>query len=204
MIELNQTKMDSTTFKNTITSVVPGNLIACITHQPDFHRLAESYLQGAKMLVRHLGEDGLYRDVGILPICFMYRHFLELTFKQIVWDGRRLLGEDAKIKELCSGSKAHELVPLWRKIEDITRSVWPNEPLPEEALLMREVVNWFHEADGRSFDFRYPFDQQQQACLEGIRHINLTTLVSAMEVSDFFLSGVAGAMSEYLSHQHSV
>lgn len=204
MIEINQTKMDSTTFKNTITSVVPGNLIACITHQPDFYRLAESYLQGAKMLVRHLGEDGLYRDVGILPICFMYRHFLELTFKQIVWDGRRLLGEDARIQELCSGGKAHELLPLWNKIEDIMKSVFPDESLPNETLLMREVVNWFHEADGRSFDFRYPFDHQQQACLEGIRHINLTTLVSAMEVSDFFLSGVAGAICEYLSHQQSV
>ncbi len=204
MIELNQTKMNSTTFKNTITSVVPGDVIACITHQPNFHRLADSYLQGAKMLVRHFGEDGLYRDVGILPICFMYRHFLELTFKQILWDGRRLLGEDARIQELCSGGKAHELLPLWNKIEDIMKLVLPDESLPDETLLMREVSNWIHEADGRSFDFRYPFDQQQQACLEGIRHINLTTLVSAMEASEFFLSGLAGAIRNHLSNQQSI
>lgn len=192
--------MDSTKFKNSITSVVPGDVIACITHQPNFHRLAWSYMEAAKMLVNHLEEDGFYRDVGIYPIGFMYRHSLELTFKQIVWDGRKLIGEEDRIRELC---KSHQIKSLWTEIEAIMNAVWPELPLPPEALLMREVVDWFHEADEKSFSFRYPFDREQQACLEEIRHINLTTLVSAMEVSNQFLSGVAGAISEYLSHQQS-
>jgi hypothetical protein len=193
--------MDSTAFKQSITSVVPGDVIACVTHQPDFHRLADSYMQAARMLVRHLGEDGLYRDVGILPICFMYRHSLELTFKQIVWDGRRLLGEEGRIREIC---KSHQIKPLWAEIEKIMSAVWPNEPVTEEALLVREVVSWFHEADERSFSFRYPFDQQQQPCLEGLRHVNLTVLVDAMETTGLLLSGVAGGVTEYLSIQQSL
>ncbi len=193
--------MDSTKFKNSITSVVAGDVIACITQQPNFHRLAWSYMEAAKMLVSHLEEDGFYKDVGIHPICFMYRHSLELTFKQIVWDGRRLLGEEGRIRELC---RNHQIKPLWTEVEKIMRAVWPNEPDPEDATLASEVVSWFHEADERSFSFRYPFDQQQQPCLEGVRHINLTVLVEAMEITNQLLSGVAVGVSEYLSIQKSL
>ena len=64
-------------------------------------------------------------------------------------------------------------------------------------------MSWFHEADPGSFAFRYPFDKNLQVSLSEFRHINLSTLVEAMEDSRQFLSGVAGALNEYLSVQRS-
>lgn len=192
--------MSPSHFSNTITSLCNGDTIACITHQRSFHVSAWFYAEAAKMLVRHLNEDGFYIDVGVHPICFLFRHSLELQFKQIVWDGRQLIGEDGRIEQLCS---SHSLKPLWSEIEVIMNLVWPNIPFPDEALLIREVVTWFHEADPGSFAFRYPFDKKLQASLSDVRHINLTTLAEAMEASLQFLDGVAGAVSDYLSMQQS-
>ncbi len=187
-------------FSNTITTPGAGDVIACITHQCSLHVSAWSYAEAATMLARHLNEDGFYIDIGVHPICFLYRHSIELQFKQIVWDGRQLIGEDARIEQLC---RSHALTPLWSEIEAIMNQVWPDLPLPDEALLVREVVSWFHEADPGSFAFRYPFDKNLQVSLSEFRHINLSTLVEAMEDSRQFLSGVAGALNEYLSVQRS-
>ncbi|MEQ1749550.1 MAG: hypothetical protein ABL974_09025, partial [Prosthecobacter sp.] len=175
--------MSPTDFSNTITTPGAGDVIACITHQSSFHVSAWSYAEAAQMLARHLNEDGFYIDIGVHPICFLYRHSLELQFKQIVWDGRQLIGEDARIEQLC---RSHALTPLWSEIEAIMNQVWPDLPFPDEALLVREVVTWFHEVDPGSFAFRYPFDKNLQASLSEFRHINLSTLVAAMEASRQF------------------
>lgn len=190
--------MNSTDFKNHINKIKHGDAIACITPQCSFHVLAWSYGEAAKMLSKHIDEEGFYKDIAIHPICFLYRHSLELSFKQIVWDGRRLLGEKGRVEELC---RSHEIQSLWTEIEAIMNAVWPEVPFPDEALLLREVVAWFHGADPGSFAFRYPFDKKLQSNLTELRHINLSTLVEAMEISTHFLEGVAGAVSEYLSSQ---
>lgn len=188
-------------FKGTITTHRGEDIIACITPQNNFHILAWSYAEAARTLFKHLNEDGLFIDIGVHPICFLYRHSLELRFKQIVWDGRRLLGEDSHIKKMCSGSKAHQLQPLWNEIETIMESLWPDLPLPKEGELLREIVAWFHASDPGSYSFRYPFDGNQKINLTDFRYINLSILVEAMETSIQFLDGVAGATSEYLSTQ---
>ena len=192
--------MTPSVFTNTITTPNAGDVTACITHQSSFSVSAWYYAEAAKMLARHLNEDGFYIDVGVHPICFLYRHSLELQFKQIVSDGRQLVGEDARVKQLCC---SHSLSPLWTEIETIMNKVWPDLPTPEEALLIREVVTWFQQVDPGSFAFRYPFDKDLQASLPDFRYINLTTLVNAMEISLRFLGGVAAAVGEYLSAQRN-
>jgi len=198
MIEIECHFMTPKEFTNTITTPRACDITACITHQSSFHVSAWYYAEAAKMLARHLNEDGFFIDVGVHPICFLYRHSLELQFKQIVLDGRRLVGKDARVKQLCD---SHALTPLWEEIEAIINKVWPELPFPDEALLVREVVAWFQEADPGSFAFRYPFDKNLQASLSDVRHINLSTLVDAMEESQRFLNGVASAIGEYLSAQ---
>ncbi|MDI1312435.1 hypothetical protein [Prosthecobacter sp.] len=192
--------MNATDFKNHITKIRPGDAIASITPQRNFNILAYSYGEAAEMLSKHIGEEGFYKDLAIHPICFLYRHSLELSFKQIVWDGRRLLGEKARVEELC---RSHEIQSLWTEIEAIMNAVWPELPFPEAALILREVVAWFHGADPGSLAFRYPFDKKLQGNLTELSHINLSTLVEAMEISTRFLGGVASAVSEYLSAQRN-
>lgn len=153
------------------------------------------------MLVRHVEEDGFYIDIAVHPICFLFRHSLELHLKQIVWDGRCLLGEEGRIQQLC---KTHNLENLWVETEKIMLAVWSDIPPPEEILLLRQIIGWFQECDASSQSFRYPFNKDLASPLAGKSHINISTLTSAMKDANFFLEGVSGALSDYLSTQRSM
>lgn len=195
------TNMKPEIFAQSIGTIARGDAIACITPMRDFHVLTWSYAEAANMLGNHIEEDGFYIDIAVHPICYLYRHSLELHLKQIVWDGRCLLGEEARIQQICN---THGLKPLWDETEKIMLSVWSDLPIPEEVFLLRQIVEWFQDCDPSSQSFRYPFNKKFQSSLSDKTHINLTTLKDAMKVANVFLNGVSGLLSEYMSEQRSL
>ena len=176
----------------------PEAIIACISPFRSFDVLAWAYSDAAKMLAKHIDEDGFYIDIAVHPLCFLYRHSLELRLKQLVWDGRQLLGEDGRLKEICS---SHKLLPLWREANKIMQVVWAEVEIPDEIQMLNELVEWFESCDPTSVGFRYPFTANLEPTLPGQTRINITRLFEIMEATGSFLTGATTAISHYLSEQ---
>ena len=65
------------------------------TSSGDFHQTG--FRQAAELLLEHFLQDidsaVCDRDRLVLPILFLFRHYLELRFKEIITRGSKLLGE---------------------------------------------------------------------------------------------------------------
>lgn len=120
----------------------------------DFH--GQGYRRAVEVLLDHFPRDIIGtasdRDFLILPILYLFRHYLELRFKEIIVLGRIILGEDYQ------RPWGHELDKLWQDCRPVCEGVLGksfSEPLDEVGRCVQEVA-WL---DPNSQSFRYPRDK---------------------------------------------
>ena len=131
------------------------------------------YTSGFKMaadeLVAHLGEESSAPHLShfvVYPIAFLYRHYLELRLKEMLWS--------------TSGAipKKHGLMTLWEKVRERLKYYAPQDG---QFLLkydsIAELLRPIDELDPQSEGFRYPYDEDGQLTIDGdIKWINLLRL----------------------------
>lgn len=84
----------------------------------------EGYRLAAELLTNHVESQNRNHDFLVYPICYLYRHHLELQIKQIIYVGRRLLDKSG------GHPTHHKLSDLWPLAKGLLREAEPNQSDP--------------------------------------------------------------------------
>lgn len=183
-----------------------GENNSLLHHAPeDWYAIAEGYKRAADVLVRHVLRTPCEWDYLVYPICFSYRHYLELKLKQIIRRGGWVAETSDELHP------KHLLLPLWQRAEIILCKLWPDTdraPLRQ----LEQIIREFDAVDPLSDAFRYPVDREGQEHLEGIEGLSVRHIAEVMSTITPFLDGAAHAIedirdskakAEYEALQHS-
>jgi len=152
---------------------------------------AIAYKEAADRLVSCALGSRAYPDLAVLPVIFLYRHYLELALKNIICRGRRCSLEKAGI------SKEHDLSRLWKDARPVLEELCPEQDRTELAVVENCVVK-FHQHDKSSQESRYPVDRKGRQTLQSLARVDLRNLKRVMAGVAVSLDGCADWI-EYLN-----
>ncbi|WP_319379488.1 hypothetical protein [uncultured Methanocorpusculum sp.] len=119
---------------------------------------ARGYLSAVEELIKSVMEGRLTTDTFGYPIFYLFSHYLELKFKEIMLIGRPLIGDDTGF------SKGHNLFQLWGECKKIFKVVYEWKEYSDLDIEGREIfltMNHFIKElsqDNHGQTFRYPVD----------------------------------------------
>jgi len=179
---------------------------AVVGWHPDPDRAyADGYHEAAE-IVAGRALEGHYPDRLIYPICFLYRHALEVTLKDLIrqveelictraWGEDDLVGHVRTDREIDAELEStHSLEVLLKVFEARLRIVMPEAEIPAEV---RAALIELHNRDSNGETFRYgrarglgkpTFDKQETFDVERIVH-------RLGEAFRFLSWGAGGALS---------
>ncbi|MCX9156269.1 hypothetical protein OPU71_09070 [Niveibacterium sp. 24ML] len=154
--------------------------------------IADGYLRSGNILVAAVMTGDEDPNEMLYPVCFAYRHGLELRFKEII-----LLGNHVKSKTPKTES-GHDLLALWRLARPILTNYVGG--ITNDLLDTIEAqVSELHSVDKSGDEFRYPrtLDRKGAASrvtLPQAKHINLRHLRDVVGSIDTVLIGSISAL----------
>jgi hypothetical protein len=180
---------------------------ACL-RQGDDYAYREGYLRGAQLLVQQVGETSRDQDFLVYPIVFLYRHYIELTLKDIITRARYLVERElseAEKKHLTS----HRLDLLWNDFKPLSGDIakaggWVDLP-PEDIHGIEDYILQISEVDPNSYSLRYAHSKKGEPSLpELLTHINLRHFGELMDRLARYLWGIDMGMSvlEEMKHDY--
>jgi hypothetical protein len=111
------------------------------------YRLAKGYkLAGDTLVYNFLGEHRDYDDLNY-PILFCYRHYIELTLKEIVQ-------KHGPWVDVLLPDENHKLPELWGLFLQVA-TAYGNDPQYEAAAAVASCITELAKFDPSSFAFRY-------------------------------------------------
>jgi hypothetical protein len=152
----------------------------------------EGYKKAADNLVAHVISTGGDQDTLIYPIAFLYRHYLELLFKNIIENGYKLLNSKKGY------AKNHSLDSLWNNTKNIINEIWKEEDNSHEEEIEHFIAE-FIQIDKTSQAFRYPKDQKGNEHLTQVELINIRHLSVCINSISEHLEGISTYIIESLS-----
>ena len=199
--ELFKPKMPDFTFNNAVVGSV-------FTNEWIY---AQGYKEAANALV-NIALEKHRMDVMFYPICFLYRHCIEITIKELIRDIAHLIEikisigdiefNDVKYKiNINSLNNNHNLERLFNNLEQRLR-LFSDESIPKS---IRDAVLQLNNFDPNSQKFRYSRIKKNRDKLiksfPDIEHINLKTIKEELgEAIDFLQGGVGGWLHHYTSY----
>jgi hypothetical protein len=151
--------------------------------------IAEGYIKSASILVASVMRREVSPDEMLYPVCFAYRHGLELRLKEIILLGNKLRSGTPETE--CG----HDLDCLWKKARSILAE---HVEVAEEILnTMGAQVSELCAIDCCGDEFRYPKtltkkNSAARIALSNSKHINLRQVRDVMGSIDSVLSGAIG------------
>ncbi|MBI3861588.1 MAG: hypothetical protein HY290_06805 [Planctomycetia bacterium] len=112
-------------------------------------QFAEHYREAAEALIKSAINREVLIDCAVYPAVFLYRQYLELTLKDIIWRTRHLEDEGRGYP------KTHKLNNLWAEAKGLLRQHYGADT-PKELAYLDQCIAEFHEHDPDSMAFRYP------------------------------------------------
>lgn len=135
---------------------------------------AHGYKQAADLLVDTLtGEPP--QDSLILPIVFLYRHFVELKLKDIILSLDRLCGSEMK------DVGTHDLLPLWAYLKDHLNCLRDEPGNTEIIPALEKLIKELSSLDANSYHFRYAHDKKFSKEMPLPRSLNMKHFKETME-----------------------
>ncbi|HEX3658228.1 MAG TPA: hypothetical protein VHV55_20740 [Pirellulales bacterium] len=131
---------------------------ADVKHGMAFLKVIEfdrSYIEGFKaaadtLVQSILGPDAHRRYQMVIPVGYLYRHYLELQLKY-----RLFLGNESGIFTTTPKQrKGHFLTDLWERARILILKLYPNESR-ETLDAVEAIINEFHTIDETGEGFRY-------------------------------------------------
>ena len=92
------------------------------------------------------------QDVLVYPMMFMYRHYLELRLKQLIWEGAQLINQEAEYPH------GHDLMELWLKCRPILEEIYTKNASNSDPVFLdraEQVIGEIYEHDWNGEAFRY-------------------------------------------------
>ena len=149
-----------------------------------------SYRRAAEILVERIEAEPVWVNFMVFPIVFLYRHYLELRLKTLIWDGDAMDAQPARRLD-----NEHGLTSLWHELRPILEKRFSDCP-QSELDAVEQVLREFGNLDPKSQAARYPIDKSGNPCnLLGIK-INLKKFAETITRAANFLDSFADEFTE--------
>ena len=124
-------------------------------HEQFWRDIADSYFNACLPLIAALAAGHLNEDVEGTAAIFLFRHYLELMLKRIIWAGRQLISEnEVATRDVPNVANIHDLAKLWEwVIADAKPKL--NEWQNYDTVSLEKCIMEFDQADKKGFAFRY-------------------------------------------------
>lgn len=127
-------------------------------------------------------------DALIYPIVFLYRQYLELSLKLILFYVRALLDEKGDVPG------THNLLALWETCQKGIARV-SDGSLRKHCEVLDQAIRQFAVVDPSSFMFRYPVDRQGTPVEIGPERMNVLHLKEEMANVALATEVISGGLS---------
>jgi hypothetical protein len=144
----------------------------------NFYDYGKGYFLASRKLVDNLKIESQRIDILVYPICFMFRHGIELYLKHFmdvlppIWNSKEII------------KPTHKLMDNWERVKSylIKRKDFDTENIfiPQVEKILKE----FLEIDDSGQVFRYPINNKGALHLEETRLINLLVLGKIMDEAE--------------------
>lgn len=159
------------------------NQVACINNWMQFVELAKDYIHSGDTLVKTALNDHMLLDVHVQPICFLYRHGLELLLKDLTWKSHYLVtGTKRFAQKDWKELGLHRLGTLWNSaIKDAETILGPDFPLDSTGKLqVQSFLARIEDHDLDSYSFRYPIGKRKGRTHPRLTNVNITALLDSV------------------------
>lgn len=128
---------------------------ACLNYGLNSYPFVRGYKEAADILTQNLCEtSGRSIDGLVYPICYLYRHYVEIFLKDIIEMCGRIY--DIEETEEFLAKRSHSLSNLWNKLKEYLKiSGKYEEAIPEELTQFDEVIEELSIFDPSGTAFRY-------------------------------------------------
>lgn len=159
---------------------------------------AHGYREVVQCLIKAVKQNEFGSDTFGYPIFFLVHQYLELRMKEIIKNGRPLIGNNGQVQ------KGHDLTQLWGECKKILKGLegWRNyNELDDEARQTYLTLDHFiHEMnqDPQGQSFRYPVDRDGKPLLDddSIQALNVKNLATVFERVSSMLDGISTGIDE--------
>lgn len=151
------------------------------------------YREAADILLKHVLDDPRCQDLLILPMLFLYRHFVEIRLKYIITMGRKRIDVTAGIPI------GHNLTELWDDARAVITDLYPNEDA-EVLDSVGHCINQLANVDPDSTAFRYPTNTKGNPSLPQLTRIDVPNFAEKMTGLANLLDGASDALKEILDN----
>ena len=159
-----------------------------------FFTYATAYKEAADRLVQTLHEYS--SGTLTLPIVFLYRHFVELTLKDLLEMGNKKYSNLSTHRfELLL--KGHRIDLLWQELKPFLQHAYSAENNNEIEAVEACIVE-FSKVDKDSFSFRYPVDKHGNPTLKTKTHLQDVEYIDVHHLAEKMTSMGGFFMMSYL------
>jgi hypothetical protein len=144
---------------------------------------ANGYFLAAELLTKHASDDRLDRNFLVFPICYLYRHNLELQLKDLIAVGNRV------VRPVTEKTTHHKLKDLWVVARQLLREADSGKPDPTEFDKVDRLIDHFAAVDDDAQAFRFPTRTNGNRSLAHISEIDLESLREQVNSVTLYLWG---------------
>lgn len=144
-----------------------------------FADLADHYIRSADALVTAALEDHMLLDVHVQPVCFLYRHGIELILKDMAWKSNYIVtGTKIFTQKNWQELGKHRLGDIWSGAKSAAKTVLGAD-FPLDSAKVNEVQSFLTQIEGHdpdSYSFRYPISKKKGRTHPQVTNVNLVAL----------------------------
>jgi len=155
---------------------------------------AIGYKDAADLLVASVEARNIAADLAVYPICFLYRHHIELMLKGLIRLAYSLQSSALEYP------KNHKIEELWRTYRPLLEEACPDRNQADTDTVEKCIIE-FASLDPSGEAFRYAEDKKGASTFPKITQFNLGNMREVMNRLSGFLTGSFDYMDELLQHQ---
>jgi hypothetical protein len=121
--------------------------VGWVQSRKDFFGYVEGYRRAAVTLFESLEHTRQSPEYMVWPLAFLWRHFIELSLKDIIATGRVLQGDEARFPA------HHQLGKLWKEAREQIEAI---SGALDEFKHVEASIGEFERLDPKADGFRYP------------------------------------------------
>lgn len=179
------------------------NSVTVGEHNNPKYAYINGYYEAAKILVKE-AHNSNSKDILFYPICFNYRHYLELHLKSLIelaeelYSKMETLGYAKDILDKSSEDpldSVHSIQKLFCYFEKRLKLVAINDEIFNPNI--RKYIMEFHNIDSDGQKFRYHITKKQQLSFPSPQEYDLKNIETIMQEIKMLLYGVDGWLEHY-------
>jgi hypothetical protein len=160
-----------------------------------WYPIARGFRLIADSAVARLEERRTHQDFLVYPILANYRHYIEVSLKELIRDARQLLDEQG------SAPHGHDLVRLWSIARPLLLRIAPGSDVDLDNV--EAIIERFSHVAPTSEAGRYPVDTKGNAPIpEDVSLINLGRMRDVVGRLDVFFDACSTEISVRLDYKY--